>query len=109
MEHLKSWHLFFFAIEKEIRTASTAIQQAEKKLAALKKQMFGHHAKKDGDHDKKKVRALREKYAAIEKEIIAAARAGKLSREEAGKEIAALKCKVLTAMDPEFDPETLNA
>lgn len=25
------------------------------------------------------------------------------------KEIAALKCKVLTAMDPEFDPETLNA
>ncbi len=86
------------AIEEEIWAAVKAgklsKEEAEKKLAALKKQMFGDHAKKDGDHDKKKVRALREKYAAIEKEIIAAARAGKITREEAGKEIAALKEKM---------------
>jgi len=86
------------AIEEEIWAAFKAgklsKEEAEKKLAILKEEMFGHHDKKDGEHDKKKVRALREKYAAMEKEIIAAARAGKITREEAGKEIAALKEKM---------------
>ena len=79
---------------KNITKSLRSKEEAHEKLAILKKEMFGHHDKKDGEHDKKKVRALREKYAAMEKEIIAAARAGKITREEAGKEIAALKEKM---------------
>ncbi len=93
----------YAAIEKEIyaavRAGKLSREDAGKKLAALKKKMFGDHDKKggdkkDGDHDRKKTRDLREKYAAIEKEIIAAIHAGKLTREEAGKELAALKKKM---------------
>ena len=82
-------------MEREIWAAAKAgkisKEEAVKKLSSLKgKQAHGNHAKSDhakGAHgDPRKA-----KYQAVEREIIAAVKAGKLSKEEAGKKLESMK------------------
>ena len=80
------------SMEREIWAAAKAgkisKEEAMKKLSSLKgkQKTHGNHAKSDhakGAHgDPRKV-----KYQAVEREIIAAVKAGKLSKEEAGKKL----------------------
>ena len=83
------------SMEREIWAAAKAgkisKEEAVKKLSSLKgKQAHGNHAKSDhakGAHgDPRKA-----KYQAVEREIIAAVKAGKLSKEEAGKKLESMK------------------
>ena len=83
------------SMEREIWAAAKAgkisKEEAMKKLSSLKgKQAHGNHAKSDhakGAHgDPRKA-----KYQTVEREIIAAVKAGKLSKEEAGKKLESMK------------------
>ena len=77
------------SLEKEIWSAVKAgklsKKDAGKKLAALKKKMFGGKEGHDKEDD------LKRKYNSLEKEMQAAIKAGKLSKKDAGKKLAALK------------------
>ncbi len=79
------------SMEREIWAAAKAgkisKEEAMKKLSSLKgkQKAHGNHAK--GAHgDPRKA-----KYQAVEREIIAAVKAGKLSKEEAGKKLESMK------------------
>lgn len=84
------------SMEREIWAAAKAgkisKEEAMKKLSSLKgkQQAHGNHAKSDhakGAHgDPRKA-----KYQTVEREIIAAVKAGKLSKEEAGKKLESMK------------------
>ena len=88
----------FNAFEKEIWVAVKAgklnKEAAQKKLAGLKKEIWGGDLKK-GSGDQKEGYDKREaKFNAFEKEIWGAVKAGKLSKEAAQKKLAGLKKEI---------------
>jgi hypothetical protein len=78
-----------------VKAGKLSKKDAEKKLASLKKEIWGGakkgkaSKKQDPDGNKKDPRDAR--YHEAEKEIIGAVKAGKISRADAGKKLAALK------------------
>ncbi len=83
------------AIEKEIYAAVKAgklsKEEARKKLAAVKKDLMGGEEKRGERKERGREEERVARYREIEREIYAAVKAGKLSKEEARKKLAAVK------------------
>jgi len=78
-------------IEAGVKSGKIKREDAHKMLEGLRKRMEmtnrgGDDRKSEGENDPRKAR-----YQAAEREIVAAVRAGKISREEAGKRLEGLK------------------
>ena len=83
----------YMEIEREIKAAVKAgklsEEEAGKKLAGLREEMFGVGKSKGGGD--REMEAKKRKYMEVEREIKAAVKAGKLSKEEAGKKLTGLR------------------
>ncbi|SVE25565.1 uncharacterized protein METZ01_LOCUS478419, partial [marine metagenome] len=84
-----------------VKAGKLSKEAAQKKLAGLKKEIWGGDLKKDsgdkkkGSGDKKEGYDKREaKFHAFEKEIWGAVKAGKLSKEDAMKKLKGLKDQI---------------
>ena len=77
-----------------IKAGKLSKEAAQKKLAGLKKEIWGGDLKKDSGDKKKGYDKRETKFHAFEKEIWGAVKAGKLSKEDAQKKLAGLKKKI---------------
>lgn len=92
------------AIEKEIRqmvrAGKLSPQEARKKLDAIRKKMFPKHRSesrrdpRDKPRAEKSMETKKRHYEAVKKKIIAAVKAGKMSRAEGGETLAKLRNKL---------------
>jgi hypothetical protein len=85
----------FRAFEKEIwgavKAGKLSKEDAQKKLAGLKKEIWSEDQKKDSGDKKKGYDKREAKFRTFEKEIWGAVKAGKLSKKEAEKKLVILK------------------
>jgi len=95
------YHSFEKEIWGAVKAGKLSKEAAQKKLAGLKKEIWGGDQKKisgnrkKGSGDKKEGYDKREaKYHSFEKEIWGAVKAGKLSKEAANKKLAGLKKEI---------------
>jgi hypothetical protein len=88
----------FRAAEEKIWSAVKAgklsKEAAQKKLAGLKKQIWGENPKKDSGDKKESYDKREAKFNSFEKEIRSAVKAGKLTKETAQKKLAGLKKEI---------------
>ncbi len=77
-----------------VKAGKLSKEDAQKKLAGLKKEIWGGDLKKDSGDKKKGYDKREAKFHAFEKEIWGAVKAGKLSKEDAQKKLAGLKKKI---------------
>jgi len=77
-----------------VKAGKLSKEDAQKKLAGLKKEIWGGDLKKDSGDKKKGYDKRETKFHAFEKEIWGAVKAGKLSKEDAQKKLAGLKKKI---------------
>ncbi len=84
-------------IEAAVKSGKLSKQDAEKKLIAVRKEMFGQPGEKKSHgekHTDRELEARKRRYVANAKEIEAAVRAGKLSKEDAAKKLIAMRREI---------------
>ena len=77
-----------------VKAGKLSKEAAQKKLAGLKKEIWGGDQKKDSGDKKEGYDKREAKFNAFEKEIWGAVKAGKLSKEAAQKKLAGLKKEI---------------